>query len=85
MEVHNLVPGTAGPFEQLYNTVKARMLRCYRPVSCLSGLTKTTLQGNVNGARQWVHVGRRTDRKIISEEWTGLILQTLWAKEGRKK
>ena len=69
-EVHNRIQQAIGPYEDLLTTVKRQKLKWYGHVSRTSGLTKTTLQGTVRGARRQARQRKRWEDNI--KEWTGL-------------
>ena len=59
-----------GPHEDLLTTVKRCKLQWYGHLACLSGLTKTILQGTVKGERRQGRQRKRWEDNI--REWTGL-------------
>ena len=71
-EVRNRIRQAIGTYEELLTTVKRRKLRWYGHVSRSSGLTKTVLQGTVQGGRRRGRQRKRWEDNI--REWTGLKL-----------
>ena len=73
-----------GPHEDLLAIVKTRKLQWYGHVSRSSGLTKTILQGTVNGGRRQGRQRKRWEDNI--REWTGLeFAKSQRAVENREK
>ena len=68
-EVRAKIQQAIGPHEDLLSMVKMRRLQWYGHVSRSSGLSKTILQGTVEGGRRQ---GRQKNWKDNIREWTGL-------------
>ena len=66
------IENEAGTQERLLNTVKKRKLRWFGHVVRSTGLSKTVLQGTVNGGRKRGRQKKRWEDNI--KEWTGLSL-----------
>ena len=69
-KVRNRINHGIGPYEYLLTTVKRRKLKWYGHESRSSGLSKTTLQGTLNGGRG----GQRKRWEDIIKEWTSLSI-----------
>ena len=83
-EVRNRIWQAIGPYEDLLTTVKKRKLKWYGHVSRSSGLSKTILQGTVQGGRRRGRQRRRWEDNI--SDWTGLKLsETLRMTENREE
>ena len=81
-EVQSKVKQAIGPYEDLLTTVRRRKLTWYGHVMRSSGLSKTVLQGTVQGGRRRGRQKKRWEDNI--REWTGLELnQTLRKAERR--
>ena len=72
--VRLLVHTAVGKRDDLLTIVKQRKLRWYGHVSRSSGLTKTILQGTVNGTRRRGRQRKRWEDNI--KDWTGLSFAT---------
>ncbi len=81
--VRSRIKQAIGPFEDLLATVKRRKLRWYGHVSRSSGISKTILQGTVQGGRKKGRQRKRWEDNI--QECTGLSLaDTLRLSEDRE-
>ena len=69
-EVRSHIRRLVGRVEELLTTVKKRKLKWYGHVSRSTGLSKTILQGTVNGSRRRGRQKKRWEDNI--KEWTGL-------------
>ena len=72
VEVQNRIKQAIGPYQDLLSQVKRRKLKWYGHVARSQGLTKTFLQGTVNGTRRKGRQKKRWEDNI--PEWTGLRL-----------
>ena len=78
------VTQSIGPHDDLLTTVKQRKLHWYGHVTRSDGISKTILQGTVNGSRKRGRQKKRWEDNI--REWTGLDFATTQrAAEDRKK
>ena len=83
-EVRAKIQQSIGPHEDLLTTVRRRKLQRYGHVSRSSGLSKTILQGTVNGKRRQGRQRKRWEDNI--KEWTGLeFAKSQKAVENREK
>ena len=70
VEVKRRISQAIGPHQDLLQIVKNRKLRWYGHVTRHQGLTKTILQGTVEGGRKQGRPRKRWESNI--KEWTGL-------------
>ena len=76
--VRSRVTFLAGPHEPLLATVKRRKLGWFGHTTCCNGLSKTILQGTLEGSRR-----RGRQRKSWTDnvkDWTGLTMPVLLAR-----
>ena len=69
-EVCHKIKAAIGPYEDLLTTVKKRKLQWYGHVTRSTGLSKTILQGTLEGSRKRGGQRKRWEDNI--KEWTGL-------------
>ena len=83
-EVKKRINNEIGPYVDLLTSVKRRKLKWYGHVTRSSGLSKTILQGKVNGTRRRGGQTKSWDQNI--KEWTGVELKdTLRMAETREE
>ena len=68
--IRRMIKEAIGPYDELLSIVKKRKMRCYGHVMRSTGLSKTILQGTVEGTRRRGGLRRRWEDDIT--KWTGL-------------
>ena len=74
-EVRRRIEEQIGPFVDLLTAVKRRKLRWYGHVTRSNGLSKTVLQGTVQGRRRWGGPWKQWVDNI--KEWMGLTFMPI--------
>ena len=81
--VRTKIKDAIGPYEDLLTSVKRRKLKWYGHVTRSSGLSKTILQGTVQGGTRRGRQRKRWEDNI--KEWTGLEWNNILRKAENRK